>query len=208
MKLLNGSLDSQADEKQTKLLQMADTSVQKLKQIIKDLVEITKVQKDLEETAEEKVLLKEVVDDVKAGIADLIAESGVTIKEDFELSEIIYKRSNLRSILYNLLSNAIKYRSPNVKAEVEIRAWKEGKQMILSVKDNGLGMTPQQQKKLFTMFKRMHTHIEGTGIGLYTVKRIIENNGGHVEVNSEKGKGSEFKVFFNSKETRLKNQKV
>ncbi len=208
MKLLNTSLTSQANEKQTKLLAMADTSVQKLKQIIKDLVEITKVQKDLEESVEEKVVLKEVVEDVKAGIADLIAESGVTIKENFKLSEIIYKRSNLRSILYNLLSNAIKYRSPHLQAEVEISAWKEDNKIVLSVKDNGLGMTPQQQKKLFTMFKRMHTHIEGTGIGLYTIKRIIENNGGHVEVKSEKGEGSEFKVYFNSKKNRLTSRKV
>lgn len=203
MSLLTASLSSEVDEKQMKLLQMADTSVQKLNKIIKDLVEITKVQKDLEETGEEKVRLKEITEDVKTDIAELITESGVTIKEHFELPEVVYKRSNLRSILYNLLSNAIKYRSPHIQAEVEVKAWEEDKQVILSVKDNGLGMTPQQQKKLFTMFKRMHAHIEGTGIGLYTIKRIIENNGGHVEVRSEKGKGSEFTVYLNSKKTRL-----
>jgi signal transduction histidine kinase len=71
------------------------------------------------------------------------------------------------------------------------------------VQDNGLGLSPAQQSKLFTMFKRMHTHVEGTGIGLYIVKRIIENNGGKIDVESEQGKGTVFKVYFKPIEEKV-----
>jgi signal transduction histidine kinase len=74
---------------------------------------------------------------------------------------------------------------------------------VLLVQDNGLGLSTSQQTKLFTMFKRMHTHVEGSGIGLYIVKRIIENNGGKIDVESEQGKGTTFKVYFKPVEEKV-----
>lgn len=71
--------------------------------------------------------------------------------------------------------------------------------MVLSVKDNGLGLSEQQLPKLFTMFNRMHTHVEGTGIGLYIVKRIVENNGGKIVVNSTPNVGSTFQIYIPDK---------
>lgn len=68
--------------------------------------------------------------------------------------------------------------------------------MVLSVKDNGLGISAENQKSLFTMFKRFHDHVEGSGIGLYIIKRIVDNAGGKIEVNSSPGKGSEFNVYI------------
>ena len=190
MTLLRPSLSAKADAHEARLLEMVDRSVNKLNLIIKDLVEITKVQRDLEEAIVEKVKFKDVAEDIKADISQLISESGAEIKEDYQATEIIYQRSSLRSILYNLLSNGLKYRNPNKQPVIEIKSKELKDEYILCVKDNGLGMNPQQQKKLFTMFKRMHTHVEGTGIGLYTIKRIIENRGGSIEVASEEGKGS------------------
>lgn len=179
-----------------KIMTMAGQSIRKLKGTIDDLVEITKVQKDMERAVIENVSFKEVTEDVKISIKDLIQSSRGLIVEDFEVKEVAYARSNLRSIIYNLLSNALKYRSLDRAAEVRISTRKENGFIILTVKDNGLGMTKDQQNKLFTMFRRMHTHVQGTGIGLYIIKRTIENNKGRIEVQSEKGKGTEFKVYF------------
>ena len=67
---------------------------------------------------------------------------------------------------------------------------------MLEVADNGLGIKQEHQHKLFSMFKRLHTHVEGTGIGLYIVKRIIENNGGRLHVESKHGVGTTFRVYF------------
>jgi signal transduction histidine kinase len=79
---------------------------------------------------------------------------------------------------------------------VRISTEDAGDYVALCVKDNGLGISAEQQKKLFTMFKRFHDHVEGSGVGLYIVKRIIENAGGRIEVESTVGKGSEFTVYF------------
>lgn len=64
------------------------------------------------------------------------------------------------------------------------------------MQDNGLGMKLSDTSKIFTMFKRLHTHMEGTGIGLFMVKRIIENAGGKIEVESQLGKGSKFTIYI------------
>lgn len=68
--------------------------------------------------------------------------------------------------------------------------------IILTVADNGLGIPGHQLPKLFSMFTRFHTHVEGTSIGLYTIKRVIENNGGKMEVSSQLNKGTTFKVYL------------
>jgi signal transduction histidine kinase len=62
------------------------------------------------------------------------------------------------------------------------------------VQDNGLGLSEQQQSQLFGLFRRLHTHVEGTGVGLYMVKRIVENAGGTITVRSQSGVGTTFSI--------------
>ncbi len=177
------------------LLVMMETSVSKLNQTIRDLTEITKAQKGLEET-EEEISIKNKLDDIKLELQDKIRQSNPIIREDLQVTSLTYARRNLRSILYNLLTNALKYKSEERRPEITIRTYREGEWVVLSVQDNGLGLNEQQRQKLFTMFKRLHTHVEGTGIGLYIIKRIVENNGGRIEVESQPNVGSTFKVYL------------
>jgi signal transduction histidine kinase len=134
--------------------------------------------------------------DVQLDIADLLAESGAVIRTDFAVPAIHFARKNIRSILYNLLSNAIKYRSPSRRPEVTLSTRREAGQVLLRVEDNGLGIPAGQLPKVFSMFKRFHAHVEGTGIGLYIVKRVMENGGGRIEVASEEGRGTTFTLYF------------
>ena len=104
---------------------------------------------------------------------------------------------NLRSLVYNLLSNAVKYRAPDRAPVVHLRAYQTPQgPTVLEVHDNGLGLDKAQQAKLFGMFQRLHTHVEGSGIGLYIVKKIIENAGGTIAVQSQPGIGTTFTVSF------------
>lgn len=64
------------------------------------------------------------------------------------------------------------------------------------MQDNGLGLKKEDHHKVFGMFKRLHTHVEGTGVGLAIVKRIVENCGGKIDFESELGEGSVFKVYL------------
>ncbi len=196
LQMMSKSLEQKTDANEGKILQMMKLSIGKLKRTIEDLVEITKVQKEMEQQVFEKICFKQVVEDVKTDLKSLLEESHADIKEAYGVKEIHYPKSHLRSIIYNLLSNALKYRAPERKAVITISTFAKDHQTVLSIRDNGLGMTETQQKKLFTMFKRMHTHVEGTGIGLYTIKRIIENNGGIIQVTSQAGAGTEFLVWF------------
>jgi signal transduction histidine kinase len=94
------------------------------------------------------------------------------------------------------LSNAIKYRSPDRPPVIHLSAQKTEGYALIRVEDNGLGIDETQKAKLFTMFKRFHNHVDGTGVGLYIVKRIVENAGGRIDVESQPNKGSVFSVYL------------
>lgn len=193
--LLKQKLEAKADPKELRLAEMLDNSINKLKNTVKALTEITKVQKDANNTVE-LLSFQNILDDVQSDIQKMMEQHQVSLKADFNTPEIHYPKINLRSIFYNLLSNAIKYQSPDRKPEIHIRSEKQGEFVLLTFEDNGLGMNQTQLNKLFTMFKRFHTHVDGTGIGLYMVKRMVENRGGKIEVKSEEGVGTTFKIFL------------
>lgn len=126
----------------------------------------------------------------------------------YDLKEpvIQFSKKNLRSILFNILSNAIKYKSPDRAPEIRIRTEKSDEFTILSIQDNGLGINDEQKKNIFGAFRRAHEHVEGMGIGLYLVKKTVTNAGGDMELESEEGKGSTFKVYFKNYSTEEKNK--
>lgn len=193
--VLNIKLTNKLEDKERMLFHMIGVSVEKFNKTIKDLTKITRVQKDFEDK-KEVINFREMVEDIKIDVASLIQESGVKFFEYYDIEEVVYAKKNLRSILYNLITNAIKYRSLERPAEVKIQTYNRNNTAVLSVSDNGLGLSKEHQAKMFTMFKRFHNHVEGSGIGLYIIKRIVENNGGKLEMESEKDKGTTFRVIF------------
>ncbi len=196
--LLRQNMEGKSDGKMIRLIEMIATSVGKLKNTVKALTEITKVQKDLD-TSTEWLSFQDILEDVRSDIHKMIEKAEATIEAEFLVSHIHYTKINLRSIFYNLISNAIKYKSPERNPVIHIKVEKIEPYIVLTFQDNGLGMTPVQLDKLFTMFKRFHSHVDGTGVGLYMVKRIVENRGGKIEVKSEEGKGTTFRVFLEDK---------
>ncbi|MFD3003437.1 ATP-binding protein [Pontibacter toksunensis] len=127
----------------------------------------------------------------------LIKQAGAEIQVAIQECGLIdFSSKNARSIVYNLVSNALKYRSPERQLLIQIDCYLQENYQVLSVKDNGLGMDLTDKSKLFGMFKRLHDHVEGTGVGLYIVKKIVENAGGRIEVESKVNEGATFRVFF------------
>ncbi len=184
------------DKELNPLFSMMEESLEKLKKTIHDLTEISKVQKSIPEDIQ-NVSLKELIEEVELSIRGLIITSKAKIEIDITTCPVInFSIKNLRSIIYNLLSNSIKYCSPERTPEILIKATILNGHYILSFKDNGIGIKKINQEKVFTMFKRFNDDVEGTGIGLYIVKRIVDNAGGKIEVESELGKGTTFKVYF------------
>jgi signal transduction histidine kinase len=167
--------------------------------MIGDLGKIAHSQQE-ETQLSEQVYFNEVLEEVWADIISLSNEAEAQIQTNFEVPSVIFFRKHIRSVLFNLLSNAIKYRYPTRSPFIQVYSRKIGDEICLSVSDNGLGLHPEHLVKLFTPFKRLHTHIEGTGIGLYMIKRMIENHGGRISVESELGVGTTFHVFFKNRE--------
>lgn len=179
------------------VLQRVITSVDRFKHTIRDLTEISRLQKDITENPSAEILnIQEVYEDIIADLNPPTQPNACFMQADFEVHQLLFSKKNFRSILYNLLSNAIKYQSPERACVINVHSKLEEPYVVLSVQDNGLGLSERHQQQLFTMFKRFHDHVEGTGIGLYMVKRIVENAGGRMEVNSTEGSGTEFKVYF------------
>jgi len=170
-------------------------SIEKFKNTVHDLTEISKVQKESSEDVG-VVNFKEVLGEIEEDIHASIADAKARIQTDFKVPEIHFSKKNLRSVIYNLVSNAVKYCSPDRMPVVNISTFKKGQFVVLKVGDNGLGFNPSYQNKIFGMFKRLHQHVEGSGVGLYIVKRIIENSGGKIEVKSAVDVGTTFEVYF------------
>ena len=134
---------------------------------------------------------------MRQDLLPLLQETGAKLVVDVAATPPIhFAEKNLRSIIYNLLSNAVKYHSPDRAPHVDVRAHVRDGHTVLEVHDNGLGLTPAHLPRLFGMFQRFHDHVEGTGIGLYMVKRMVENAGGRIEVHSQLGAGTTFFVHL------------
>ncbi|WP_299823780.1 hybrid sensor histidine kinase/response regulator [uncultured Pontibacter sp.] len=186
-------------EEVASIVKMVNAAVGRFKTTLQDLTEIAKVQHE-DKSCEKNVAFSEILDDVKLNIKNLIESYGATFSEDFtEAPSIVHSRKNLRSIVYNLVSNAIKYSCPDRKPVISLKTHQTEKYTVLTVQDNGLGIRPEDHEKVFSMFTRLHNHVEGTGVGMAIVKRIVEINDGKIELESEPGKGTSFKVYFKLK---------
>jgi signal transduction histidine kinase len=184
-------------ERAGKTVGFIQDSVERFKQTIAHLTDIAKLQ---HQASQEATLLEvaPLLDAVQLDLAPVIEESKAKLEIDVsECPRIYFSEKNLRSIFYNLLSNAIKYRSPERALLVRISCQQQQGYQVLIVEDNGLGMDMSQEEKIFSMFKRLHDHVEGSGIGLYIVKKMLDNAGGKIEVKkSQVGVGSTFWVYF------------
>lgn len=184
-------------KEQKELLQGLSASVAGLDTIIKDINTILQSKRD-EHEKKETIIFSKLVKDIMLSIASLIAKHRVHITTDFaEVDEMYSLKVYIYSIFYNLISNSIKYGRPEEPPFIEIKSKKENKRIILTFKDNGLGIDMEKKgNKIFGLYNRFHSHVEGKGMGLFMVKTQVEALGGKITITSEPNKGTEFTVAF------------
>ncbi|WP_189702513.1 PAS domain S-box protein [Subsaximicrobium wynnwilliamsii] len=189
--------DSISSQEQKELLQGLSASVKGLDTIIKDINIILQVEREVHEK-KEVIIFSKLVNDIMLSIGNLIYKHRVIINRDFSAVDEIYSlKVYIYSIFYNLISNSIKYSKPNEQPRIEIKSKKENGKIILTFKDNGLGIDLKTKAdKIFGLYNRFHSHVEGKGMGLFMVKKQVESLGGKITVASEPNQGTEFTIEF------------
>ncbi|HMJ69249.1 MAG TPA: ATP-binding protein [Cyclobacteriaceae bacterium] len=192
--LINVARIDTKDSKSLEFLKLIEGRVQKLDQVIGDILNLSRAKKtELRyENVDFNALLADSMSDVK------FLEDGKKIEIRYFESpgnKFIGDYSLTKMVLGNLLSNAVKYHSPSKPDPyVEVQFEKAAGQVSFVVADNGEGIDAVHHKKIFDMFYRASEKSQGTGLGLYIVKETLARIGGSVEVRSRKGTGTSFKV--------------
>lgn len=185
----------ESEEEQAEILGYLNTAAENLNESIADLNEIVDQQQMTIDQFKD-VNLKEYLTKIKEILVSDILSNHVKFTEEVSQNLVFgYNPAYLESILLNLITNAIKYKKPNVAPLIKIKAWEEDGKFYLEIGDNGLGIDLERHgEKLFGMYKTFHGNENAKGIGLFITKNQIESMGGSIEVESEQGQGTTFKI--------------
>ncbi|UOQ51595.1 PAS domain-containing sensor histidine kinase [Hymenobacter cellulosivorans] len=184
-------------EEEQILVPLIQQGLQQLGSTIDELAALGQAQQAGEVPAE-TVALTELTEEVLSLLEPQIRAARARITTDFAAYPTVsFPRVNLRTVLLNLLSNSLKYADPARPARIHVSVWVDGGLPVLVVEDNGLGFDAQKYgEELFHLFRRLHRHTAGSGVGLYLVNRIVQANGGRIEVDSQEGEGATFRVWL------------
>jgi PAS domain S-box-containing protein len=190
LQLLDRRYNDQLDDDAHEFIDFAVDGAKRLDNMINDLLEYSQVKSRVREFVE--IDTEKVLKDTLLNLKVPIDENNAIITHD-PLPKIIGDKEMLTQLFQNLISNSIKYRSDK-SPKIHISAIEKENQYCFSVKDNGIGISPDHLERIFTIFQRLHTHLEyeGTGIGLAIAQKIVHQFGGQIWVESEKGEGSIF----------------
>lgn len=196
IELLVSKFSNGLDEKQRCIINEIGKSNRKMIRLVNDLLDVARIDQGRLALNSEKVDLCETAQEVIKNNQVLAQANKVTLalKQEKCVPAIVGDKRKLAVVLDNLVSNAIKYMEDGGQVEVAV-AESDGKVKV-SVTDNGVGIPKNQQDKIFQKFFRIENatknQTEGTGLGLYIAKNIIEQSGGKVWFESEENKGSTF----------------
>lgn len=184
----SGKLDNEGKE----YLKTISDSSARMTRLIEDLLNLSRIGRI--KNIEPGIDLNELLSDVRKNLVYALDEKKVelTVKPDFP--KVACDRIRISEVFSNLVSNAIKYTKKGERPVIEI-GWADKKDLYeFYVKDNGIGIEKQYYDRIFQIFQRLHAkgEYEGTGAGLTIVKKIVENHGGRIWVESEVGAGSTF----------------
>lgn len=189
-KLLEKRYEGKLDEKADEFIDYIIDDTERMQMIIKDLLEYSRVSAEgiVFRPTNCSVALEQAIYNLRSAIE----ESGAKLTYDL-LPTVMGDEAQLTRLFQNLVSNAVKFRGEE-PLEIHISVHQEENEWFFSIRDNGIGIDPEQAEHIFVIFRRLHTREEysGTGIGLAICKKIVESHGGRIWVESEQGKGSTF----------------
>ncbi|WP_306058926.1 ATP-binding protein [Natronococcus wangiae] len=192
LQLIERRYEDEFDEDGEEFLEFAVDGADRMREMIDGLLEYSRV--ETRGDPFEPVALEEILEHVVEDLQFQIEETNATITTE-RLPRVRGDASQLRQLFQNLLSNAITY-CGDEPPRVHVSAERNGRKWTISVRDEGIGIDPDDQDRVFEVFQRLHTHDahQGTGIGLALCQRIVERHDGEIWVDSEPGEGSTFSL--------------
>ncbi len=187
--LLRRSLNDRLGEEETTFISYATEGARRMDRMITDLLDYSRIGRQSAE--KEMVRLDDILHRARETLAAAIAEAGAELECPETGVVLPGYPSELERLLQNLVGNAVKFRAPDRAPLVRIACRDDGRDWILSVADNGIGIAPEYHDRLFMVFQRLvsREQYEGTGIGLAACRKIAEHHGGRIWLDSEAGKG-------------------
>ncbi|HXQ32726.1 MAG TPA: ATP-binding protein [Anaerolineales bacterium] len=167
-------------------------AAEKMQVLLNDLLELSRIGRLM--NTPENIPFEDIVNEALENVRGQLEANKVKVKVQSELPIVHGDKVRLIEVLQNLVDNASKFTgtSNNPSIEIGTEATNHEENCIFFVRDNGIGIHPQFQERIFGLFNKLDQNVDGTGIGLTLVKRIIEVHGGKIWVESELGKGATF----------------
>lgn len=189
--LLDKHVGANLDEKGRRYIRTISEAGRRMANLIDDLLMLSRLGRAT--LSQVRVSLRQLVDDAMIQLAPEMVDRRIEWKVG-ELADVCGDPVLLRNVMMNLLSNALKYTRGREPAVIEVRATEQDGQVVCLVRDNGVGFDMKFSDKLFGVFQRLHRadEFEGTGVGLASVRRIIQRHGGRTWAEGELNKGATF----------------
>lgn len=187
-----GSINS----KQEEYLEDALSNIERMKELVQKLLDVSRIEQSRVDLEPEPANLEEVVEESREEFLDLAKakNSEITLNIAGEIPQMEFDSLRVKQVVNNFISNALNYTQK--RGEINLELKREGDEVVLCCEDNGVGISEEEQDEIFKKFYRGEEAStmasEGSGLGLYISKGIIEASGGRIWVESEKGEGSTF----------------
>lgn len=197
VEIIKENYSESMDEKGHEYMDIVINSAKNMSLLINDLLEYSRLTHT--EIKKTNTDINKIIKNILLVHQSTIESSNAKVTCE-EIPEISCDPIKIERVLSNLIENALRYKKSDISPEIAISSQKFENTWVISVKDNGIGIAKQHQKKIFDMFERLRTNQEhtgtgtGTGIGLSICKKIVELHGGRIWVSSEEDKGSTFNI--------------
>ncbi|WP_298819864.1 ATP-binding protein [Chloroflexus sp.] len=190
---------------QNEFLTTVSKEAERLEKLVKDLLDVSRLEAGVVKLNRWAVGLWQIIEELTMQLHTQLVQHKLLINVDPALPPVFADRDKVKQIIFNLLSNAIKYSPEKTEIQLTIRCVEAtdlppghpvGQWMLITVRDQGIGIAPEDQARLFERFQRVDNsntrQKSGVGLGLYITRLLVELHGGRIWVQSEVGKGSSF----------------